>query len=128
MVGDDEDEKPGENGGSTRATSVESKLGPATPQDPPPLEKPQTYVRLSTCTPQPTTEAVDRPISLSVALPQQPYIRDGGEDDLTVAVVANRPSASPSPLPQPSPAPAPALEEEEWEIRKIVNKRRVGKG
>lgn len=37
VVGDDE--KPGENGGSTTATSVETKLGSTTPQDPLPLKR-----------------------------------------------------------------------------------------
>ena len=78
MVGDDndddgdDDENPGVNGGSSRATSVESKLGPATPQDPRAPEK--TYARLSPRTPQLPTEPVGRPISPSAALPQQPCI------------------------------------------------------
>ncbi|KAL2046936.1 hypothetical protein N7G274_000954 [Stereocaulon virgatum] len=54
----------------------------------------------------------------------------GGADDRGSAAVAARLSASPPPPAQPSPAPAPVVEEEvvEWEIRKIVGKRRVGKG
>jgi len=123
----EEDEKPGENGGSTRATSVETKLGPTTPQDPPPPEKAETHARLSTGTLQPTTEPVDRPISPSAALPQQ-ICMGVGEGDFATAAVANSFSASPSPLSQPSLAPTPAPEEEEWEIQKIVDKRRLGKG
>ena len=127
MVADDDDERPREDGGSTRATSVESKLGVATFQDPPPLKKAETQACSSTCTPHPMTEPVDRPISPSAAVDQQVV---GANDRRAVAVV-NRLSASP-PLPaQPSPARAPALEEEgeeeEWEIRKIVGKRRAGK-
>ena len=125
MVGDGDDEKPDENGGSTRATSVETQLGPAT-QDPPPPEKAETQARLTTCTIQPTTEPVDRPISLSVTLPQHSAGRVGGADDLEAAVVANPSSASPLPLSQPSSALTLAVEEE-WEIRKIVSKRRVGR-
>jgi len=55
-----------------------------------------------------------------------------GGDDLGVAAVASSPStsppsASPSAPAQRSEAPTPALEEEEWEIRRIVGKRRAGK-
>ena len=42
MVSDDDD-KPGENSCSTRATSVESRLGSANPQDPLPREP---YIRV----------------------------------------------------------------------------------
>ena len=127
---DDDDERPGESGSSTRATRVESKLGPATLQDPPPPEKSETHARLSPCAPQPPTEPVDRPASPSVALPQHLDIQDAGAGDRTVAAVATPRCPSPPPLAQLSPAPAPALEEEEeeeeWEIRKIVAKRRAG--
>lgn len=77
----------GGNGRSTRATSVESELGPATSQDPPSQEQTETHAHLSTYTP--ITEPIDRPTSASAALFQEPYMRDGGEDDRTAAVVAN---------------------------------------
>ncbi len=128
MIGDDDD-KRGEDSNSTRATSVESKLGLATPQDPSPPGKAETHARLSTCTPQHTTEPIDRPTFRSAALLQQSRMGVVGADDHAVAMVANTPSASPLPLSPPSPAPAPAFAlEEEWEIRKIVAKRRVGSG
>ena len=112
---------------------MESKLGPATPQDPPPPEQAETQAGLSTCTSEPTTAPVDRPTSPDTALPQQLYTRTVREDDRAAAVVANPPSASPPPpsqlfpAPAPAPAPTPALEEE-WEIQKIIEKRRAGKG
>ena len=124
----DDDDKRGEDSDSTRATSVESKLGLATPQDPSPPGKAETHARLSTCTPQPTTEPIDRPSFPSAALPKQPYMEVVSADDCGAAAVAHTDNVSPSPLSQPSPAPTPALEEEDWEIRKIVGKRRVGKG
>ena len=51
-------------------------------------------------------------------------------DDRGAVAVAASPSANPPPLSQPSPAPVPALEEgeDEWEIRKIVSKRRGKRG
>lgn len=128
MVRDDDDE-PGENDGSSRATSVESQLGPAPPQDPPSREQTETHARLSSNTPEPTTELVDRRTPPNTALPQQPYMRDGGEDDRVAVAVAITPSVSPSPLsqPSPSPSPTPALEEQ-WEIAEIIGIRRAGKG
>ena len=120
---DDDDEKPGENCGSTRATSVETNSGPATPHDPP---SPETQARLSISSPHPTIKPMDRLTSPSAALLQQPCKRDGGEDGGIAAVVADPSSASPSPLFQPSPA-ATSMLEGDWEIRKIVSKRRVGR-
>lgn len=107
MVRDDDDEKPGENGGSTRATSVETNSGPATPHDPP---SPETQARLSICSPHPAIKPMDRLTSPSAALLQQPCIRDGGEDGGIAAVVADLSSASPSLLFQHSPAATSMLE------------------
>ena len=104
---DNDNEKPDENGGSTRATSVETNSGPATPHDPPSLE---TQARLSICSPYPTIKPMNRLISSSAALLQQPYIRDDGEDGGIAAVVVDPSSVSPSSLFQPSSAATFMLE------------------
>ena len=127
-VGDDDDDEPGQNDGSTRATSVESELGPAPSQDPLSREQTETHARLSSCTSESTSESIDRPTFPSAAITQQQCMQVVGEDDHEVAAAAQPPSASPPPLSQPSPASTLVPEEEEWEIKKIVGKRRAGKG
>jgi len=127
VVGDD-DEKPDETGGFTRATSVEPKIGPATLQSSPLREQTEAHGYLGTYTTKFTTEPIDRPISPSAALPQYPCGRVVSEDDHRAAAVASPPSAITPPLPRQSEARTPALEQDEWEFRKIVGKRRVGKG
>lgn len=79
-------------------------------------------------TPDPPTEPLDWPTSPAIALPQHLEGRDVGKDDHGAAAVASPPNAITPPRSLQSPAPSPALEEEQWEIRKIVGKRRVGKG
>lgn len=117
---DDDDEKPGENGGSTRATSVESKIGPN--------EQAEAHGCLSIQNTEPIAEPIDRPTSPGPALPQHLCKRIVGEDDHGAAVVASPPSAITSPLSPQSQAQNTALEEQEWEITEIVGKRRAGKG
>ncbi|CAD6576205.1 MAG: hypothetical protein ASARMPRED_007650 [Alectoria sarmentosa] len=65
--------KPGETGGSTGATSVESKIGPN--------EQAEAHGYLSIQTTEPITEPIDRPTSPSAALPQHLHKRIVGEDD-----------------------------------------------
>ena len=91
-----------------------------------PRERRRRTLTLKTCTPGPTTGPIDRPTSPSAAVIQLLCVRVVGEDDRRAAAVAKSPSASPPPLYQPSQAPTPALEED-WEIRKIVD-RPVEKG
>jgi len=83
---------------------------------------------LSTHTAEPSTEPIDRQTSPSAALPQHLYGQIVGEDDHRAAVVAIPPSASAPLLSQQSKAGPLVPEEDEWEIRKIVCKRRAGKG
>ncbi len=107
---------------------MESKISPAAFQSSPPREQAEAHGCLSTHTTEPTTEPIDRPTSLSAALPQHPRGRVIGEDDHGVAAVASPPSAITPPLSPQSHAQNAALEEQEWEITKIVGKRRAGKG
>lgn len=78
-------------------------------------------------TPDPPVEPLDRPTSPDVALPQHLDGRVVGEDEHGAAAVASPPSARTPLLRQQSEASSSVLEEGEWEIRKIVSKRRAGK-
>ncbi len=119
----------GESGDSTRAASVEPETETAHLLIFYPIKKPKTLGCLDTpITPNTPVEAVDRPTSLDVALPQHLDGRVIVEDEHGTAVVANPLSASTPPLSKPSGAGPLVLEEEEWEIRNIVGKRRAGKG
>ncbi|KAL9099750.1 MAG: hypothetical protein Q9163_004795 [Psora crenata] len=62
VIGDD-GLAPGETGGSTRATSVELKMGPIALQSPTPKVQAEARGYLSTYTTEPTTETIDRPTS-----------------------------------------------------------------
>ncbi len=83
---------------------------------------------MSTHTSEPTTEPIDRQTSPSAALTQHLCERLVGEDDYGAAAVASPPSAIALLFSLQSQAPNTALEEQEWEITKIVGKRRAGKG
>ena len=124
----DDDKNPGETGRSTKATSVESKMGPATLQGPRPREQADTHGCLSTHTTEATAEPIDCSTSPSAPLHQHPCGRFVGEDDSGAGVVASPPSPITPPLSPQSQAQNTALEEQEWEITKIVSKRRAGKG
>lgn len=58
---------------------------------------------------------------------QPPCKRIVGEDDHGAAAVTSPPSATPPPLSPQSPASKNVLEEQEWEISKIIGKRRAGR-
>lgn len=101
MVKDD-DETPIEPGGSTRATSVESNIGPAVVENAGPREQAKRHGRLSAQ----TTESDDRPTSPSSAVPPHLYGRLVDEDAYGTVAVASL-------LPPQSQAPNTALEEQE---------------
>jgi len=124
----EDDEQTSEMGGFTRATSVDSKIGPVTLQSSHPREQVKTHGCLSTSTTEPTIEPIDRPTSQNTVLPQRPCGRVVSEEDHGAAAVAGPPSAITPPLSQQSQAPNASLEEQEWEIKKIIGKRRVEKG
>lgn len=78
--------------------------------------------------PDPPTDPLDRPPSSDVAQPQQHSGRVVREDDHGADPVAGPPNATNPPPPQQGKAITPALALDEWEVKKIVDKRRVGKG
>lgn len=112
-------------GGSTRATSVDSKIGPVTLQSSHHREQVKTHGCLRTYTTEPTIRPIDRPTSQNTVLPQRPCGRVVSEEDHRAVAVAGPPSAITS---QQSQAPNASLEEQEWEITKIIGKRRAEKG
>ena len=125
----DDGEKTGESGTSTRATSVEPETETAPLLSSHSEEEPKTLRGLDApITPDPPTEPLDRPTSPDVTLSQHLDGRAIGEDEYGAAVGANPPNASPPSLPCQPEARTSVLEEEEWEVRKIVGKRQAGKG
>ena len=121
---EDDDEKTGETDDSTRATSVESEIGTVRLQSSHPRKQSKTYGCLSPPTTKPTPSPIDRPISSSVAL-----CRDlGGDVGITATVYPPHAITLPPPLVErPQDQGASALDEGEWEIVRIVGKRRRGK-
>ncbi len=139
MVEDDE-EKTGETGGSTRATSMESEIGNVHLKSSHPREQPKTHGCLSPATTtepntepttKPTTSPTDRPISPSVALPQDRGTQAvHGGDHGAIVTVDPLGVAATTPLfhERPQDQGGLVLDGEEWEIVRIVGKRRRGKG
>ena len=132
MVEDDE-EKTGETGGST---SMESEISTIHLHSSHPKEQPNTHGCLgppttTEPTTEPTTSPSDRPISPSVALSRDPVehaIRGGARGAAATVYPPHAITVTP-PLPeQPQNQGASALDEEDWEIVRIVGKRRRGKG
>lgn len=106
---------------------MESKIGPAALQSSAPREQAKAHGCSSTHATE-RTAPVDRPTSPRIALPQHPDRRVVSEDDHRAAAVASPPSDITPLLSRQSEPRIPAFEQDEWEIRKIVGKRRVGKG
>ena len=77
--------------------------------------------------PEPAPEPLDRPASPDRA-PPQPPCRQVGEGDHGAETVGSPPSATTPPPPRQSEAGLSLLEEEEWEVRRILGKRWVEKG
>jgi len=134
MVEDDE-EKTSKTGGSIRAMSMESEIGNVHLKSSYPREQPKTHGCLSPATTtEPTTEPtispINRPISPSVALPQDRGTQavHGGDHGATATVDLLGVTATPLSHEQPQDQGGSALYEEEWEIVRIVGKRRRGKG
>ena len=78
-------------------------------------------------TPNPPVEPFDRPTSPDVAPPQHPDRLIVSEQDNGAPAVASPARAITLSLPNLSKAGSSALKEGEWEIRRIVNKRRKGR-
>ncbi len=130
MVEDDE-EKKSETGDSTRATSVESKISTIYLQSSHPREQPKTHGCFSPpTTTEPTTSPLNRPISPSVALPQERGTQavhrgvHGATATLDPLGVAAATLLSHE---RPQDQGDSVLDKEEWEIARIVGKRRRGK-
>jgi len=116
-----------ESSASTRASSVESEIGPVHLSRPHLRGQPKMLDCLDAPTiPEPPTESLDRPTSPAIPLPQHLRGRFVRVDRQGAAAVASPPSATTPPLPPPPEARTPAFEEEEWEIKKIVGKIWVG--
>ena len=131
---EDNDEKTGETDASTRTTSVESEIDTKHLQGSHPRKQLKTHGCLSPSTTGPTTEPTtfpfDRPISPSIT-PSRHRIEQAIHGDCGAAVTVHPPHAITftPPLPeQPQDQGRSALDKEEWEIVRIVGKRRRGKG
>ena len=132
---EDNDEKTGEFDASTRATSVESEIGTVHLQSSHPRKQPKTHGCLNPSTTGPTTEPTtspyNRPISPIIALSHDRIEQAIRGDDHGAAVTVHPPHAitlTPPFLEQPQDPGSSALGEEEWEIVRIVGKRRRGEG
>jgi len=110
---------------------MESKISTAHLQSSHSREQPKTPGCLSPTTTEPTTSPFDSPISPSVALSHHPVeqaIRGGDGGAAAIFYLPHAITATP-PLPkQHQDQGGSALDEEEWEIVRIVGKRRRGKG
>ena len=126
---EDDGGKTSDSAASTRATTAEREIENAHLLSSPPREELKTHDLADALTaPDPSVEPLDRLTSPDVPPPQHPNRRVGGEDEHGAPAAASLPTASISLLPQQSEARSSVLEEEEWEIRKIIGKRRAGKG
>lgn len=128
---DDDEEKTGETGGSTRAKSMESKIGTVHLQSSHPRERPKTHDCSSPTTTEPTTSPFDRPIPPSVAPSRDPVEQaiPGGDRVAAATVYPLHAVIVTPPLPeQLQDQGGPALDDEEWEIVRIVYKRWTEKG
>ncbi|KAL9124313.1 MAG: hypothetical protein Q9217_006345 [Psora testacea] len=116
-----------ENDAFAEATNVKPEVGPVHTFIPQSREELKTLVCVDALTAlDPPFEYLDQPISCPAPLPHHASRRVVREDDHGPEPVASPPSAVTLPLPQQSEARASLFEEEEWEVRRIVGKRRVG--
>ena len=128
---EDDDEKTGETGASTRATSVESEIDTIHLQSSHSKEQPKTRSCMSPPTTEPTPTPINRPISSSVALYRNRVEQATCRGDCGITTTVHPPHAITVPPPlaeRPQDQGGSALDEEEWEIVRIVGKRRRGKG
>ena len=127
----EDDEKTGKTSASTRATSVESEIDTIHLQSSHPRKQQKTHICLSPPTTEPTPFPIDCLISSSVALcrdqvEQATYKGDGG---ITTTVYPPHAITVPPPLAERhQDQGGSALDEEEWEIVRIVGSRQRGKG
>ena len=127
----EDDEKTGEAGASTRAMSVETEIGTLHLQSSHPREQTKTHGYLDPPTTEPTPSPIDRPISSSVALSRDrvEQATRGGGRGIVATVYSPHAITVPSPLAERhQDQGGSTLDEEAWEIVRIVGKRRRGKG
>ena len=128
---EDDDETTGETSASTRAMSVESEISTVDLQSSHASGQPKTHGCLSPPTTEPYPSPIDRPISSSVALSwdRVEQATCGGDRRITATVYPPHAiTVPPSLAERPQDQGGLVLDEEEWEIAKIVGKRRRGKG
>ena len=127
---DEEEEKTDKTDDSTEVTSMESEIGASHLQSSHSMKKSTTHGCLSPTTIEPITSPFHRPISPSVALSHdrvEQTIREG--DHETATIVHPHPiTVIPSLLEEIQDQEGSVLDEAEWEIVRIVGKRRRGKG
>ena len=128
---EDDDERTGKTSASTRATSVESEIGTVNLQSSHASGQPKTHGCFSPPTIEPTPSPIDRPISSTVALSRDRVEQAtcGGDRRITATVYPPHAITVPPPLAErPQDQGDLVSNEEEWEIARIVGKRRRGKG
>jgi hypothetical protein len=107
---------------------VESEVGTVHLLSSHPREGPKTHGDLDAPNaPEPPSEPLDQPPSPDMARPRRHSGRAVRKNDHRAAPVADPPSAATPSPPQQGEARTPALALDEWEVRRIVGKRRVGK-
>jgi len=109
---------------------VESEIDNVHLQSSPRREQPKTQGCLSLTITEPTTSPFDRLISPSVALSRDPVERTicGGNRETTPTVYAlSVTAATPPSSEQSQDQGGSVLDKEDWEIVKILGKRRIGK-
>ncbi len=140
MVEDDE-EQISETGYSPGLTSRESKIGTIHLKSSHSTEQPKIHGSLSFTTTtgptiepptEPATSPFNRPISPSVAIPCDPVKQATSRGDCGAAATVRPPHAITAPLPlfeqYHDQGGSASDKEEDWEIKKVVDKRRVAKG
>ena len=132
LVITDDGETTSETGTSTRVSTVESEIGTAQLPSSHPREQPKTHGCLNPHTAtESTTFSLDCPTSPSVTLPQDRGGQTASGDDLGAAATVDPLSLTaitPLSPEQPQDQGGSALDEEEWEIVRIVGQRRTRKG
>ena len=130
----DNDEKTGETNVSTRTTSVESEIDMKHLQSSHPRKPPKTHGCLSPSitgpTTEPTTFSFDRPISPSITLFHDRIEQaiHGGDCGAAVTVYSPHAITFIPPLREQLQDQGRSALNKEWEIARIVDKRRRGKG
>ena len=129
---EDDGETTSVTGASTRATSVESETGTAHLSSSHPKEQPKAHRCLNPHTAtEPTTSFLDCPTTASIDLPQDRVEQTVRGGEYGAAATINPSGVIAATLPSPEREGQRGLaqdEEEDWEIVKIVRKRRTRKG